>query len=135
MEYTCSRYLSNNRFLISRLFPTHRTKLQSSSLVISRSFPVPIPEYAAASSKVKFAFSQIGISFMQYLRFPHPTGKLARFCIYKTLPIQNSAVSRHIIAAISTSLFPAAHLLSCLPWNFSPDARFSQKFPVLLLRH
>ena len=83
MENTCSIYLSNNRFLISLLFPTQRTKLQSLSLVISRSFPIPIPEYAAASSKVKFAFSQIGISYMQYLQFLYPSGKTARISIYK----------------------------------------------------
>ena len=76
--------LSNKRFLIRRLFPTQRTKLQFLSLVISRSFPVPMPEYAAASSKVRFAFSQIGTSFMQYLQSLYPTGKVAGFGIYKT---------------------------------------------------
>ena len=57
-------YLRNLFFLISRLDPIHNTKSQSSLSVRSRNFCCPILKYAAASSKVKFAFSQKGISFI-----------------------------------------------------------------------
>lgn len=51
-------YLSNNFFLISRLLPTHSTKLQFFSLVISRNLPIPMPEYAIIS-QVKQCGDQI----------------------------------------------------------------------------
>lgn len=46
--------------MISRLLPTNNTKLHFGSFVISRSLLIPIPKYAAASSRVKHAFSQTG---------------------------------------------------------------------------
>ena len=57
-------YLRNLYFLISLFDPTHNTKSQSSLSVRSRNFCCPILKYDAASSKVKFAFSQKGISFI-----------------------------------------------------------------------
>lgn len=82
--------------MISLLLPTQSTKLQFLSLVISRSLPVPMPEYAAASSNVKFAFSQIGISFIQCLQSLSPSGKAAGFWFYKTFATSQNASSRFI---------------------------------------
>ena len=50
--------------MISRLFPHHITYLQFLSFVNSLSLFIPILKYAEASSKVRFDFSHIGISFL-----------------------------------------------------------------------
>ena len=92
-KHLLDEFIKNKRFLISRLLPTQRTKLQFLSLVISRSLPVPMPEYAAASSNVKFAFSQIGISFIQSLQSLSPSGKVAGFGVYKTFAASQNAGS------------------------------------------
>lgn len=56
---TCSNVLQK-LFLISRLLPTNNTKGQSSSLVILRSFPVPIWYILAASLRVRQTLSLYG---------------------------------------------------------------------------
>ena len=63
IENALSRYSSSLRRLISRLVSFQRTNLHSSLSVIDRSLLTPIPEYAAASSKVRLLFFQIGTSF------------------------------------------------------------------------
>jgi hypothetical protein len=47
--------------------PIHKTNGQLLSSDISLILLIPIPEYAAASSTVKFDFSQIGTSFVVLL--------------------------------------------------------------------
>lgn len=71
IEYILSMYSSNFRRLIRRFVPFHRTKEHCSDSVSFRSLLMPIPEYAAASSKVRLLFSQIGISLLKKLSFPY----------------------------------------------------------------
>lgn len=72
-------YVSNAFLLIIRLFPTHKTKEQLSLFEISLILLIPIPEYAAVSSTVKFAFSQIGTSIFLLLNKNHPPNILNLF--------------------------------------------------------
>ena len=67
MEYIRSTYSSNFLRLIKRLEPTHSTKGQDSLSDSFRSLLIPIPEYAAASSRVKLLFSQMGTSYFNRL--------------------------------------------------------------------
>ena len=67
MEYIRSTYSSSFLRLIKRLEPTQSTKGQDSLLDNFRNLLIPIPEYAAASSRVKLLFSQIGISYFNGL--------------------------------------------------------------------
>ena len=69
-ENAVSRYRSKARRFISRLEPIHKTYGQLSLLVKSRSLLMPMPKYAAASSKVRFAFSQMGTSYFNQQHRP-----------------------------------------------------------------
>ena len=71
MEYIRSMYSSSFLRLISRLEPIHKTKGQLSLSDIFLSLLIPIPEYAAASSKVKLLFSQTGISIIDSILHIH----------------------------------------------------------------
>ena len=71
MEYIRSMYSSSFLRLISRLEPIHKTKGQLSLSDIFLSLLIPIPEYAAASSKVKLLFSQTGISIIHSILHIH----------------------------------------------------------------
>ena len=67
MEYIRSTYSSSFLRLIKRFEPTQSTKGQDSLSDSFRSLLIPIPEYAAASSRVKLLFSQIGTSYFNRL--------------------------------------------------------------------
>ena len=67
MEYRFLRYSSKHTFLIRHLLPTHKTNGQFSSAASFRSLFSPMLKYAAASSMVRFDFSQMGTSFFMCL--------------------------------------------------------------------
>ena len=58
-------YSSSFLRLINLFVPIHNTNSQSSLSESNLSLFIPMPEYAAASSKVKLLFSQIGTSFIK----------------------------------------------------------------------
>lgn len=87
IEDSCSIYLSNRRHLINRLFPTHKTKLQFLSLVRSRNLLIPMPEYAAASYKLKLLFSKIGTSFIGKFSFRQTAFSDVSFSPVRRLPV------------------------------------------------
>lgn len=62
IENALDRYSSRSFLLISLLLPFQRTNGQFSSFDISRSLPIPTPQYALASSSVKLDFSHNGTS-------------------------------------------------------------------------
>ena len=88
--------LSNRRRFIRRLLPTHKTNWQFCSLVRSRSLLIPIPEYAAASSKVKLLFSQIGTSFIGKLDMPpRCAARPADMCADHSLRLAQEVVAQN----------------------------------------
>ena len=95
IEYTLSKYSSNFLRFIKRLLPFHNTKLQFLSSDNFRNLFIPIPEYADASSNVRFDFSQMGISLCIYFTsLPHYHNDkplLIRFFVYPSSYAKSSA--------------------------------------------
>ena len=61
IEYISVKYFSICFLFINLFLPHHNTNGQLDLSVSSRSFPVPILKYLAASSSVRLDFSHIGI--------------------------------------------------------------------------
>lgn len=121
IENCFSTNSSNFLRFINLLFPTHKTNGQLSSLEISLILLMPMFEYSAASSIVKFSFSQIGtlisallnrisISFNTIYSKRHCPNTTAVPCIHINIYIQFS----HYIYHSSQSIIYGAKTAECL---------------------